>query len=111
MTYLSKRPISVTDKDTQRHDNSQAPLQNVCGIIFIDSSHLKTALSMRVCVCVLLLDEEDTKGQLLVSLGSEPGEKALDISQCDWPRSGIELLRDRAASWELQTRLKSFQLG
>lgn len=52
-------------------------------------------------VCVLLLVEEDTKGQLLVSLGSEPGEKALEISQCDWPRSGIELLREGAASWEL----------
>lgn len=54
MTYLSKRPISVTDKDTQMHENSQAPLQNLCGIIFIDSSHLKTALSMCVCVCTAL---------------------------------------------------------
>lgn len=67
MTYLSKHPISVTDKDTQRHDNSQAPLRILCCIIFTDSSHLKTAKSM--CVCVLLLVEEDTKGQLLVSLG------------------------------------------
>lgn len=40
-TYLSKRPISITDNDIHRHYNSQAPLQNLCGIVFIDSSHLK----------------------------------------------------------------------